>query len=90
MDKRGCSPNVGKSVIFNILTGAPVSLIQGFPSYVFQVRQTQFAVDKEIADAIYVRLVEAETPGEGEQKEEQKRLPLWHRFRFPKRRRGEA
>ncbi len=41
-----------------ILPGAPLSLIQSFPSYVFQVRQTQFAVDKEIADAIYVRLVE--------------------------------
>ena len=37
-----------------------ISLIQSFPSYAFQVRQTQFAVDREIADAIYVRLVEDE------------------------------
>ena len=52
-----------------ILPGAPVSLIQSFPSYVFQVRQTQFAVDKEIADAIYVRLVEPEAVSEaGEEK----------------------
>lgn len=79
-----------KLVSMGILPGAPVSLIQGFPSYVFQVRQTQFAVDKEIADAIYVRLVEAEPPGEGEQREEQQRLPLRHRFRFRKRRRGEV
>ena len=42
----------------SILSGAPVSLIQNFPFYVFQVRQTQFAVDQEIADAIYVCLVE--------------------------------
>lgn len=44
-----------------ILPGAPISLIQSFPSYVFQVGQTQFAVDKEIAEAIYVRLVEETT-----------------------------
>ena len=47
-----------------ILPGAPVSLIQSFPSYVFQVRQTQFTVDKEIADAIYVRLVKETSAGE--------------------------
>ncbi len=41
-----------------ILPGEPVSLVRSFPSYVFQVRQSQFAVDKEIADAIYIRLVE--------------------------------
>jgi hypothetical protein len=47
-----------------ILPGAPISLIQSFPSYVFQVRQTQFAVDREIADAIFVRLVETGAIGE--------------------------
>ena len=58
----------------DILLGVPVSLIQSFPSYVFQVRQAQFAVDKEIADAIYVRLVEEETTSQtGEE------LP--HRYR---------
>lgn len=49
-----------KLVAMGILPGAPISLIQSFPSYVFQVHQTQFAVDKEIADAIYVRHVEPE------------------------------
>jgi ABC-type Na+ transport system ATPase subunit NatA len=29
-----------------------LSHLQSFPSYVFQAGQTQFAVDKEIADAI--------------------------------------
>lgn len=53
------SNKLQKLMAMGILPGAPISLIQSFPSYVFQVRQTQFAVDKEIADAIYVRLVEA-------------------------------
>jgi len=54
------SSKLQKLMAMGILPGVPISLIQSFPSYVFQVRQTQFAVDKEIADAIYVRLIEAE------------------------------
>ena len=54
------SEQIQKLVAMGILPGAPISLIQSFPSYVFQVRQTQYAVDKEIADIIYVRLVEDE------------------------------
>ncbi len=53
------SSKLQKLMAMGILPGVPISLIQSFPSYVFQVRQTQFAVDKEIADAIYVRLIEA-------------------------------
>lgn len=53
------SNRLQKLMAMGILPGAPISLIQNFPSYVFQAGQTQFAVDKEIADAIYVRLVEA-------------------------------
>ena len=55
------SDKLQKLMAMGILPGAPISLIQSFPSYVFQARQTQFAVDKEIADAIYVRLVEEDT-----------------------------
>jgi DtxR family Mn-dependent transcriptional regulator len=55
------SHKLQKLIAMGILPGAPITLIQNFPSYVFQTRQTQFAVDKEIADAIYVRLMEAET-----------------------------
>jgi len=55
------SSKLQKLIAMGILPGAPVTLIQNFPSYVFQTRQTQFAVDKEIADAIFVRLVEAGT-----------------------------
>jgi len=58
------SSQLQKLMAMGILPGAPVSLIQSFPSYVFQVRQTQFAVDKEIADAIYVRLVNGESATE--------------------------
>jgi Fe2+ transport system protein FeoA len=53
-----------KLMAMGILPGASMSLIQSFPSYVFKVGQAQFAVDKEIADAIYVRLVEPETVSE--------------------------
>ena len=63
-----------------ILPGAPVSLLQDFPSYVFQIRETQFAVDKEIAGSIYVRLMETETPVE---REEEK--PRRHRWLMAKR-----
>ena len=55
-----------------ILPGAPISLVQDFPSYVFQIRQTQFAVDKEIADSIYVRLMEVETPVATEEEQQQR------------------
>ncbi len=52
------SSKLQKLMAMGVLPGAPISLIQSFPSYVFQAGQTQFAVDKEIADAIYIRLVE--------------------------------
>ncbi|MBI5144454.1 MAG: metal-dependent transcriptional regulator [Candidatus Omnitrophica bacterium] len=44
-----------KLMSMGILPGMPVSLIQKFPSYVFQIGQSQFAVDKELAEAIFVR-----------------------------------
>lgn len=56
------SPMLQKLMSMGILPGAPISLIQRFPSYVFQIRQEQFAVDKEIADSIYVRLVGDDVP----------------------------
>ena len=69
-----------KLMAMGILPGAPISLIQSFPSYVFQVRQTQFAVDKEIADAIYVRLVQEETISET--REEPPHRGRWRRGRL--------
>ena len=58
------SSKLQKLMAMGILPGAPIILIQSFPSYVFQAGQTQFAVDKEIADAIYIRLIEGETTTE--------------------------
>lgn len=57
------APELGhlqKLMAMGILPGAPVTLIQSFPSYVFKMGETQFAVDGEIAGAIYVRLVQDE------------------------------
>ena len=51
------SSQLQKLMAMGILPGAPINLIQSFPSYVFQAGQTQFAVDSEIADAIYIRLI---------------------------------
>ncbi len=70
------SSQLQKLMAMGVLPEAPISLIQSFPSYVFQVRQTQFAVDKEIADAIYVRLVAQETINEVDEEP-----PHRHRWR---------
>ena len=58
------SGELQKLMAMGVLPGAGITLVQRFPSYVFQIGQTQFAVDKQIADAIYVRLVEARAPAE--------------------------
>jgi len=46
---------VQKLMALGALPGSPVQIIQTFPSYVFQVGQTQIAVDKALASDIYVR-----------------------------------
>lgn len=45
-----------KLISIGAIPGVPLSLIQKFPSYVFQIGQSQFAIDKELASSIYVRL----------------------------------
>ncbi|MFC2046791.1 metal-dependent transcriptional regulator [Chloroflexota bacterium] len=75
------SNQLQKLVAMGIFPGAPISFIQNFPSYVFQVHQTQFAVDKEIADAIYIRLVEGEPSSEtGEERVHRNRWGGGRRF----------
>lgn len=77
------SSQLQKLMAMGILPGAPISLIQSFPSYVFQIGQGQFAVDKEIADAIYVRLVEQEIvseTGEEQSQRHRQRHGLKQRF----------
>lgn len=45
-----------KLISIGAIPGVSIVLIQKFPSYVFQIGHSQFAVDKELAAAIYVRL----------------------------------
>lgn len=73
------SSKLQKLINMGILPGASICLIQSFPSYVFQIGQAQFAIDKEIADAIYVRLMEAES--HSETAPQKRRKPLWQRLR---------
>lgn len=51
MDNR----QVQKLVAMGILPGAEIRVIRNFPSYVFQVGYSQFAVDRPLAEVIYVR-----------------------------------
>lgn len=46
-----------KLMAMGVLPGAPIELIQSYPSYVFQIGQSQFAVDKELARCIIVRVL---------------------------------
>ncbi|MHB9132334.1 MAG: metal-dependent transcriptional regulator [Armatimonadota bacterium] len=48
---------VQKLMALGALPGSPISVIQTFPSIVFQINQTQVAVDKELAGDIYVRRI---------------------------------
>ncbi len=41
-----------------ILPGRRIEVLQTFPSYIFQVEETQYAFDARIADAIYVKIEE--------------------------------
>lgn len=50
------SQEIQKLMAIGILPGTSINLIRRFPSYVFQVGNTQYAVDRKIADEIYVRL----------------------------------
>ncbi len=77
------SSQLQKLMAMGILPGAPIRLIQSLPSYVFQAGQTQFAVDKEIADAIYVRLIESETISQT--REERPGRHRWQKGRLARR-----
>jgi len=43
-----------KLISMGILPGMPITLLRRSPSYLFEVDQTRYAVDKEIANHIYV------------------------------------
>ena len=44
-----------KLMAMGVLPGMSIALIQKFPSHVFQIGQSQFAVDKELAECVFVR-----------------------------------
>jgi DtxR family transcriptional regulator, Mn-dependent transcriptional regulator len=46
-----------KLISIGAIPGSSIILNQKFPSYVFMIGHSQFAVDKELAQAIYVRLI---------------------------------
>ena len=54
-----------KLVALGLLPGTPVRLLQRSPARVFQAGYSQFAVDAELASAIYVRLEDAPPQGQG-------------------------
>jgi len=45
---------LNKIMAMGVLPGMTITLIQKFPSYVFQVGQSQFAIDKRLAECIFV------------------------------------
>ena len=47
-----------KLMAMGILPGVPISLLRRFPSFVFEAGFSQFAVDKDIAADIFVRLTQ--------------------------------
>jgi len=50
------SETLQKLMAMGVLPGMSIELIRRFPSYVFQVGNTQFAVDTSVADEVYVRI----------------------------------
>ncbi|ADI73430.1 iron dependent repressor [Methanohalobium evestigatum Z-7303] len=45
-----------KLMSMGILPGMPVTQLQSYPSYVFDLDQTRYAVDKEMEDYVFVRV----------------------------------
>jgi DtxR family Mn-dependent transcriptional regulator len=73
------SKKIQRMISMGILPGTRIKMIQTFPTYVFQLGLSQVAVDKEIADEIYIRLINSRA-----QKVEKKNriwIPGRHRFR---------
>lgn len=52
----GDNVKLKKLMAMGVLPGTPIEIIQSYPSYVFQIGQSQFAVDKELARCIIVRI----------------------------------
>lgn len=51
------SNQMQKLLSIGAIPGVSILLLQKFPSYVFQIGHSQFAIDEELAQRIYVRLL---------------------------------
>lgn len=45
-----------KIMSMGVLPSMPIGLVQSYPSYVFDMEHTRYAVDREMADCIYVKI----------------------------------
>lgn len=50
-------PALQKLIAMGALPNSEITLIQKFPTIVFQIGRSQFAIDKELASHVYVRLI---------------------------------
>ena len=73
------SKKIQRMISMGILPGTRIKMIQTFPTYVFQLGLSQVAVDKEIADEIYIRLINSRDSKV--KKKNGIRIPGSHRFR---------
>lgn len=55
--KAGDSKQLHKLMAMGIVPGNPITLNHAFPSFVFTVGYSQYAVDKDMAEAIYVKRI---------------------------------
>ncbi|MGD8604386.1 MAG: FeoA family protein [Anaerolineales bacterium] len=51
---------VRKYLAMGLVPGAEIRLIQRFPAYVFEMGYSQFAIDRELASDVLVRVEEGE------------------------------
>ncbi len=47
---------IQKLMAMGVIPGRPITLEQSFPSYIIKVGRTRAAIDREIAQSIYVKM----------------------------------
>ena len=86
----GDQKNLQKMMAMGVLPGQPITLQQAFPSYVFKVGNSQFAVDHAIASEIYVRLEDEHRHTAAGSSRGPRRGHFWGSASFLRRRKGKA
>jgi len=74
------SSEMQKLMSIGILPGTPILMLRGYPSYVFEVGNTQYAVDKDIANAIYVRIENDRNIDSQQTSEQHRKRKRWMRW----------